>query len=94
MKLNSMDQLPAFQDFWSMRVRLLRNYFELVAPAYQPDPVKQDDLWDAFCDYFRSQRMQGETYRKFRDGTDMDRADVLDRFLLERTNSGATFVTS
>lgn len=82
-----------FDSWWKTTLLLLHNYFELVVVKYVADPVKQDDLWDAFCDYFRSLHMTGPVYLKFRDGTDMDRADILDTFLLERT-SGTTFPTS
>lgn len=74
-----------FDGWWKQTLLLLHNYFELVVVKYQPDPVKQHDLWDAFCDYFRSMQMQGDVYKKFRDGSDMDRADILDTFLNEHT---------
>lgn len=82
-----------FDNWWKSTLKLLHDYFELVVVKYVADPVKQDDLWDAFVEYFRSLQMKGDVYLRFRDGTDMDRADILDTFLLERA-SGTTFPTS
>lgn len=87
------DNTNEFDRWWMRTLKLLHDYFELIVVKYQPDPVKQDDLWDGFVDYFRSLHMEGPVYLKFRDGTDMDRADILDTFLLERVR-GTALTTS
>lgn len=67
---------------WKVNARLIRVYLLLKAEKLIPDPVKRDDLWEAFTNYIGDRRQDAtKAYVKFRDGDDMARAEVVDAWL-------------